>query len=389
MPRKPATFPASALLAALLGAPMSAALFNHLNLFWALAGLFTGIVCGITIAWAPTRMPGIRLPAAAATLTLAGMVPTSLVGYSGGESVDLFWSGVEPAAPFWIAGAALAYTIAALRMGRRPGHPLRPGRRDIAGAAAAALLSALLAGGQVTAAHGLNLITWTSEGGYGVPVDWDWDLTRATWYPAASAIIAAVAVRRLTTPLLAALPAGLGAGLSAALILYGQAQAVPVTPFPPETVLSAAALGGAIGAVAAFAALTRDGVRAGLIASIGLITIAELTWKRGDARHDPLIHLSMPSEPALGAGLIAPIVMCVAITVWTTRRADRETGILAGISGPLLLFATYLTINPGLDDQESLQAGPWVLTFVTVATALIVCPFAALISRGRARQEVS
>ncbi|MEV5896381.1 hypothetical protein [Nonomuraea fuscirosea] len=276
-------------------------------------------------------------------------------------------------------------------------------RRRPAASAVCALLAAVLAAVQVLTADHLGINPWTTRAGpFDEYIDWDHAVTRSTWYPAASALVAAVMTyrgfRRAPWSWRWLPPAAwLGSCLIAAPLLYGLASAAPehgISSSPSEVVWATIA-GGAVGAAAAMAALRHREVGVGLMAYTLWVSLLEFTrpwwWDRPPA-FDPMLTEAVLSDNGrhvvtaalseaggITAGLIGPVLISGVVAAWAAARRGRwQSGALAGTAGPLLLCAVYLTIDPGLSDQESIQSTLWMYAVVAVPIGLCVSTITAV-----------
>ncbi len=276
--------------------------------------------------------------------------------------------------------------------------------RRPAASAVCALLAAALAAAQVLAADRLGINPWTTRAGpFDEYVDWDHAVTRSTWYPAASALLAAAITYRLFRRAPWSwqwLPpaAWLGSSLIAAPLLYDLASAAPEHGLnsSPSEVAWATIVGGAAGAAAAMAALRHREAGVGLMAYTLWISLLEFTrpwwWDRPPA-FDPLLTEAVLSDDGrpvvtallreaggITAGLIGPVLISGVVAAWAAARRGRwRSGALAGTAGPLLLCAVYLTIDPGLSDQESLQSTLWTYAVVAVPIGLGVSTITGIV----------
>ncbi|WP_189248614.1 hypothetical protein [Streptosporangium pseudovulgare] len=285
-------------------------------------------------------------------------------------------------------------------------------RWRLSASAACALVAAVLAAAQVLVAHRLGVNDWTVRGGsYAEYVDWDHPLTRSTWYPAASTLIASMITHRLFRRAPWSwrwLPpaAWLGSCLTAGPLLYGLASAAPEAGIGsgPSAAVRAVAVGGVIGLVAAMVALRRREAGAGLVTYILWVSLLEFArpwwWDRAPAfdpmlteevwaggSGDRVVRASFLEAGGITAGLIGPVVVSGVVAVWAAARyGRRRSGVIAGVAGPLLLCSVYLTIDPGWGDQDSVQAALCWYAFLAVPIGLCSATIAATLAGAVARR---
>lgn len=279
-------------------------------------------------------------------------------------------------------------------------------RWRLAASIVCALVAAVLAAVQVLAADRLGINEWTTEGGsYNEYIDWDHAVTRSTWYPVASTLVASVITYRVFqrapwSRLWLPPAAWLGSCLTAAPLLYGLASAAPEEGLNsgPSEVAWATIIGGAIGLAAAMAALWHREVRVGLMVYTLWVSLLEFTrpwwWPRPPA-FDPMLTegvLSSDTGESVGratfieaggvtAGLIGPVVVSGIIAAWAaTRHGSWKSGALAGVAGPLLLCSVYLTTDPGMDNQDSIQATLWFYSILALLVGLCVSTITATLA---------
>ncbi|TMR21490.1 hypothetical protein ETD86_15050 [Nonomuraea turkmeniaca] len=276
-----------------------------------------------------------------------------------------------------------------------------------------ALAAAALAAVQVLTAHRFGVNEWTIEGGsYSEYIDWDHAVTRSTWYPAASTLVASAITYRVfqRAPwswLWLPPAAWLGSSLSAVPLLYGLASAAPEDGInsSPSEVAWATIIGGAIGVAAAMAALRHREVGIGLVAYTLWVSILEFTrpwWWDRPPTFDPMltegvlssetgeyvVQATLIEAGGVTAGLIGPVMVSGTIAAWAAAQRGRwMIGALAGTAGPLLLCSVYLTIDPGLNDQDSLQATLWFNSIVALLIGLCVSTITATLSQTIAKRK--
>ncbi|MCK2215491.1 hypothetical protein MF672_017090 [Actinomadura sp. ATCC 31491] len=344
--------PCLSLLLALVGAPK-------------LAGVLIGLAAGVLLRGEPSR---------AAMSTLCGSASAVLIGAAlgGGSGFADRMAGW----PGWLAGAVLAYLIAGRGLPRKTA---RAERSLALPAVLAALTAAVLGCGQLAAAKAMRVTLWEDYHEWDGP-GWYRDLTQAIWCPAAAVVLAAVAASRFPggRGRFLALPiaAWLGCGATAGPLQY--VQALGVTDKPASFALIAGLTGGGIGAAAAAAGLRHAGTKHGLVAFI-LVTTA------GSAAGTWLGDFATLLEAAALMALIALVAGRTA-----GRDADVESGVIAGMAGPLLIWSVYLTVGPRLDDHTS-QSTPywsaWAGVPIAFVTALTAAVWAAGDDRSGSRPE--
>ena len=205
---------------------------------------------------------------------------------------------------------------------------------------------------------------------------WYRDLTSATWYPAASVVLASVIASRMPGGrerfVVLPLAAWFGCAVTAGPLQY--AQALGVDGKPAVVALLASLAGGVIGAAAAAAALRHGGTGLGLVSFVLVSTAGEVTdvWTE---------HLSSPWGLA---GLVALIAMVAAWTAW--RNTSLGSGIVRGRSGAAAGLVHHLMIGSRNYDHSS-QSWPYWLALLTALMALpIALTAAGLAQLGRARR---
>ncbi|MEV5558404.1 hypothetical protein AB0L44_32515 [Nonomuraea wenchangensis] len=354
------------------------------------AGPLTGVLAGLLLRGSPV---------AAALATLWGgawaVLATELAGI---ESADAMGSWLEwPGWPGWAVGAVLAYTLAA-----RPvpgGVPRTPGgiwhvlgrvrhvpdgvRRSplpVAAVTVAAGAGAALVAGQLAAAQAAGLTLWTDYHPYDGP-GWYRDVTSALWYPAASVVLASALAGRLRggREAWAAVPvaAWLGAALAGGPLQY--AQALGATGGPPGVALLASLAGGGIGAAAGALALRHPGAGAGLVCFVALRTSQALDRAPGEWPEP----VEVMADPLL---LLAPFVVVAVVAARAARRAARRgPGLVAGLAGPLLVWAVYAAVGARAYDHST-QSEPYLQALLTAflapAVALAAAQLAVLTGRS-------
>ncbi|WP_157099267.1 hypothetical protein [Microbispora sp. ATCC PTA-5024] len=280
-------------------------------------------------------------------------------------------------------------------------------RRRLAAAGLCALAAAALAAVQVLAADRLGINQWTTRlGPYDEFVGWDHAVTRSTWYPAASTLLASAITYRAFhraswSRRWLPVAAWLGSCLIAAPLLHGLAAAAPEQGHhsSPSEVAQATIVGGAIGAAAALTALRHREVGAGLVAYTLWVSLLEFTrpwWWDRPPTFDPMltqgvlrsdtgeyaVEATLSEAGGITAGLIGPVVVSGLVAAWAAARQARWTSAaLAGAAGPLLLCAVYLTTDPQLGDQESIQVTLWVYSILAALIGLCVSATVAAVTR--------
>ncbi|NUW44749.1 hypothetical protein [Nonomuraea rhodomycinica] len=94
-----------------------------------------------------------------------------------------------------------------------------------------------------------------------------------------------------------------------------------------------------------------------------------------------------------GFVMLLDVVVAVSLTaivaVRTARRdAGVESGVIAGMAGPLLIWSVYLTVGPRLYDHVS-QSEPYWLAWAGVPTALVTALAAATWAVGGERNDAA
>ncbi|MET7460419.1 hypothetical protein [Nonomuraea sp. NPDC005501] len=285
--------------------------------------------------------------------------------------------------------------------------------RRLATSVVCALVAAALAAVQVLAADRLGINQWTTRvGPFDEYVGWEHAVTRSTWYPAASTLVASAITYRVfrRAPwswLWLPAAAWLGSCLLAAPLLYGLASAAPEEGLnsSPSEVAWATIIGGAIGGIAATAALRHRGVRVGLLAYTLWVSLLEFTrpwWWDRPPSFDPMlaedvwnggtgeyvVKATLTEAGGVTAGLMGPIMVSGIVAAWAATQEGRwRSGALAGAAGPLLLCSVYLTTDPGLSDQESIQDTLWVYSILAVLIGLFVGTISAAVSWSTAKRK--
>ncbi|MEV0148312.1 MULTISPECIES: hypothetical protein [unclassified Nonomuraea] len=270
-----------------------------------------------------------------------------------------------------------------------------------------ALVAAALIAVQVLAADRLGINRWTTRAGpYDDYVGWDHAVTRSTWYPAVSTLVASAITYRLLRRaswswLWLPAAAWLGSCLIAAPLLYALASAAPEEGLnsSPSEVARATIIGSAIGVAAAMAALRHREVGVGLVAYALWISLLEFTrpwWWDRPPTFDPMLTEGVLSSDTgeyvvkatfleaggVTAGLIGPVVISGIVAAWAAARHGRwMSGTLAGAAGPLLLCSVYLTTDPGLGDQESIQNTLWAYSILALLIGLCVSTIIGAVAR--------
>jgi hypothetical protein len=329
----------------------------------------TGVLIGLAAGF---LLPG--QPARAAMATLCGsamVVPVGPVFGGGSEFADQMagW-------PAWPAGAVLAYLIAAKGL---PHKTATARGSAVLPAGMAALIAAALGCGQLVAAKALGMTLWEDYHQFDGP-GWYRDLTEAIWYPAGAVVIAAVAASRLPGGrgrfLALPLAAWFGCAVTAGPLQY--AQALEVTDKPASLALLAGMAGGGIGAAAAAAGLRHAGTKLGLVAFTLASTAGSATEpsRLDDWMPDPLPEFAMLLNVVVWVALVATVAARTA-----RRDASAESGVIAGVAGPLLIWSVYLTVGPRAYDHSS-QSEPYELALAGVPVALFIALAAAALAVG-------
>ncbi|MDX3104102.1 hypothetical protein [Nonomuraea angiospora] len=285
-------------------------------------------------------------------------------------------------------------------------------RRRLAAPIVCALVAAALAAVQVLAADRFGINQWaTRVGPYDDYVGWDHAMTRSTWYPTASTLIASAITYRVFhraswSWLWLPTAAWLGSCLIAAPLLYGLASAAPENGLnsSPSEVAWATIIGGAIGVAAAMAALRHREAGAGLVAYTVWVSLLEFTrpwwWDRPPPFDPMLAEGGLSSETGeyvvmatlreaggITAGLIGPVLISGIVAAWAAAQQGRwMSGALAGVAGPLLLCSVYFTTDPGLGDQESIQSLLWAYSIAAVLIGLSVSTIIAAVAQILAKR---
>ncbi|MFC6086549.1 hypothetical protein [Sphaerisporangium aureirubrum] len=273
------------------------------------------------------------------------------------------------------------------------------------------LVAAVLAAVQVLVADRFGINVWTMEwGSYSDSIDWDHAVTRSTWYPVASTLVASVITyrvcRRAPWSWLWLPPAAwLGSCLTAVPLLYGLASAVPDDGrinSSPSVVVGSAILGGAIGGAAAMVALRHREVGVGLVVYTLWVSFLEFTrpwwWERAPA-FDPMltervltgtgeyvVKAKIIEAGGVTAGLIGPVIVSGIVAAWAAVQRGRwRSGVVAGVAGPLLLCSVYLTIDSGMGDQDSMQLTLWYYSILAVLIGLCVSAVTATVAQITAK----
>jgi hypothetical protein len=326
-----------------------------------LAGVLIGLAAGFLLRGEPAR-------AAMATLCGSAMVVLLGVILGGGTEFADRMAGW----PAWPAGAVLAYVIAARGLPRKTamarGSAVLP-------ASVAALTAAALGCGQLVAAKAMDVTLWETYHIWDGP-GWYRDLTEAVRYPAAAVVIAAVVASRLPGGrgrfLALPLAAWFGCAVTAGPLQY--AQALGVSGKPATVALLAGLAGGGIGAAAAAAGLRHTGTRLGLI--VFILTAA--TGSVADAEPDPWLD----DFAELLWNVLVPVALIAIVAARTARRdTSVESGVIAGMAGPLLIWSIYLTVGLRSYDHGS-QSEPYGLAMIGVPMGLFIALAAAALAVG-------
>lgn len=277
----------------------------------------------------------------------------------------------------------------------------------LAASTVCALVAAAVAAMQVLAADRFGINQWTTPAGpFDEYIDWDHAVTRSTWYPAASTLVASAITYRVfqRAPwswLWLPPAAWLGSCLTAAPLLYGLASAAPEDAInsSPSEVAWATIIGGAIGVAAAMAALRHREVGVGLVAYTLWVSLLEFSrpwWWDRPPTFDPMLTEGVLSSDTdeyvvkatfmeaggVTAGLIGPVMVSGIVAAWAAAQQGRwMSGALAGSAGPLLLCSVYFTTDPGLDNQESIQDTLWVYSILAMLIGLCVSTIIAAVAQ--------
>ncbi|MCK2221766.1 hypothetical protein MF672_049360 [Actinomadura sp. ATCC 31491] len=187
--------------------------------------------------------------------------------------------------------------------------------------------------------------------------------------------------------------------LTAAPLLYGLAAPEDGIGHGPGSAAVAAVTGGAIGLIAATAALRHRGAETGLVAYVLWVSLVEFArpwwWERAPA-FDPLLTQGVLTSDTgeyavkatfleaggLTGGLLGPVVLGAVVAARTAaRRGDGTAGAFAGTIGPLLLFAVYFTLDPNLGGEDSIQSWPWVNALLALLATACVSAASAAVAR--------
>ncbi|MDH2430498.1 hypothetical protein [Sphaerisporangium sp. TRM90804] len=327
--------------------------------------VLTGVVAGLALRRAP-------MVAAVATM-LSAVLAVFLVRGVGDELAGV---------PWWLFGSLLAYGVAAWPLASLRGRA--PARAWLV----AAVIAAVLGWGQAVVAHRLDVTLW-EDYGYGAEVVWYVDLTRATWYPAVSVLVASIVCGRLFPRAAGvAVPAAawLGCCLTAAPLLYLQAQGA--VGRDAREALLAAVVGGGIGAVAGAVASRHRGAAAGLAVYGAWLTFMEFSMlhdrlaEATDVLARPWWFAVVSGTVGLGAGWLGPTLVSGVAAWWGARRGGRAAGLVAGTAGPMLLVAVYLTVGERMYDHLP-QAEPYYYALSSPLLALAVSGLVAAVTPAR------
>ncbi|MEU0565192.1 hypothetical protein ABZ297_07350 [Nonomuraea sp. NPDC005983] len=327
------------------------------------AGVLTGLAAGFLLR---------RQPSTAALATLYGSASAVLIGelFAEGLLDETDFADAMAGWPGWVLGAVLAYLIAAQGLPRGQAGAVKPAVLPMG---AAALIAAVLSCAQIVAGKAFGMTEWVDYHPYDGP-GWYRDLTSATWYPAASVVLASMIASRMPGGrgrfVVLPLAAWFGCAMTAGPVQY--AQALGLDGKPAVVALLASLAGSGIGAAAAAAALRHGGTGLGLVSFVLVFTAGEVTgvW--------------MKDLPLLWS-LVGPLALIAVVAAWTAwRDASLRSGVVAGVAGPLLVWSVYLTIGSRNYDHSS-QSWPYWLALLTALMALLIALTAAGLARlGRA-----
>lgn len=269
-----------------------------------------------------------------------------------------------------------------------------------------ATLGAGAAGGasQLGLAYGLGVLRLTRVVDVTARDQWMAQLAWVTWIAMTSAVIGAMVGRR-------ALPRDAGAFtrlVAAVSSAVGAAVVVPLTMEPARTAQIAgvrpvfiigvcAALGAALGIVAAYAALSRAVARWNLTAlSAGVWAIAIISVAPSLSPSKPLpatrlgvidasfLSDSVTQRTALFTMPALALICGIAVGVSARRRAMSTLDVaLSGLAGPALLTLAYLVAGPGAGDQRY-QVVPYWAAMTAAGAGVLGSVLVAVLSRGPA-----
>ncbi|HEY0535756.1 MAG TPA: hypothetical protein VGD29_29580 [Actinoplanes sp.] len=267
-------------------------------------------------------------------------------------------------------------------------------------------LGAGAAGGasQLGLAYGLGVLRLTRVVDVTARDQWMAQLAWVAWIAMTSAVIGAMTGRR-------ALPGHAGAGtriVAAVASALGAAVVVPLTMEPARTAQIAgvrpvfiigvcAALGAAVGIVAAYAALSHAVARWNLTAvsaGVWAIAIVSVAPSLAPSKPLPAIRLgvidasflseSVTQRTALFTMPAMALVCGIAVAVAARRRAmSTLTVALSGLAGPALLTLAYLVAGPGSGDQRY-QVVPYWAAMTAAGAGVLGSVLVAVLSRGPA-----
>ncbi|MEU6713786.1 hypothetical protein ABZ897_20115 [Nonomuraea sp. NPDC046802] len=321
------------------------------------AGVLTGLAAGFLLRGKPSM---------AALATLYGSASAVLIGelFAEGLLDETDFADVMAGWPGWMLGAVLAYLVAARGLPQGKTGETKPAVLPMG---VAALIAAVLSCGQIVASKAFGMTDWVDYHPYDGP-GWYRDLTSATWYPAASVVLASLIASRMPDGrgrfVVLPLAAWFGCAVTAGPVQY--AQALGVDGKPAVVALFASLAGGFIGAAAAAAALRHGGTALGLVlfileytvGQVGKVWTFDLLWS-----------------------LAGPAILIAVVAAWTAwRDASLGSGVVAGVAGPLLVWSVYLMIGSRSYDHLT-QSWPYELALLTV----LMAPIVALTTGGLAR----
>jgi hypothetical protein len=257
---------------------------------------------------------------------------------------------------------------------------------------------------QLGLAYGLGVLRLTRVVDVTARDQWMAQLAWVAWIAMSSAVIGAIAGRRALPQ-----PAGAFTRLVAAVSsAVGAAVVVPLTMEPARTaqiagvrpvfiIAACAALGAAIGIVAAYAALSRAVARWNLIAvgaGVWLLAIVSVVPSLSPSEPLPAVRLGVFDAAFLSDALArrtalftmpALALICgVAVGVAARRRAMSTLSVaLSGLAGPALLTLAYLVAGPGSGD-ERYQVVPYWAAMTAAGAGVLGSVLVAVLSRGPA-----
>lgn len=261
---------------------------------------------------------------------------------------------------------------------------------------------ALAGASQLGLAYGLGVLRLTRAIDVTTRDQWVAQLAWVAWIAMTSAVVGAMAGRLL-------LPKHAGAGtrlVTSVAAALGAAVVVPLTMQPARTaqidgvrpvfiIGVCAALGAALGIVAAYAALSRAVARWNLTAvSLAVWVIAIVSVAPSLAPSDPLpavrlgvfdadfLSDSVTQRTALFTMPVLALICGIAVGVAARRRQLTMLEIaLAGLAGPALLTLAYLIAGPGAGAQRY-QVVPYWAAMTAAGAGVLGSVLVAVLGRG-------